>query len=146
MFPETHSSSHCVSAVWQDWRSPLVAGLPSLLRIWNQHAQLHRLCKPQTVTPSSTTNDVIITEHFKERLTPFVIILYSISWRPTVVFVSVLIVTRRCSERSTVSYTGILEVSIHIHYGEEALNNHMKWWNFKEIRQIFRVYMFIQKY
>lgn len=35
--------------VRQDGWSPLVAGLPSLLRLWNQHAQLHRLCEHQPV-------------------------------------------------------------------------------------------------
>lgn len=38
------------AVVWQDWWSPLVIGLPSLLRIWNQHTQLHSLCKHRALT------------------------------------------------------------------------------------------------
>lgn len=43
------------AVVWQDRWSPLVVGLPSLLWIWNQHAQLHRLCKHHALTQSDTT-------------------------------------------------------------------------------------------
>lgn len=43
------------AVVWQDWWSPLVVGLPSLLWIWNQHSQLHCLCKHHALTQSDAT-------------------------------------------------------------------------------------------
>lgn len=52
------------AVVRQDWWSPLVVGLPSLIWIWNKHAQLHRLCEHQTFTfsdPAGKTGHVQFT-------------------------------------------------------------------------------------